>query len=151
MKVMDIKEITKDAVVINENITFGEAIEAMDKNKTNTLLVTDDEGVLTGEVTMTDILEAIIPDNLDGDQVMEQLYSDEGLRGAVKTAFEKPVIEFMSMDFTALNMDDNMINVIATAIANNRSSIPVVDGDNRPVGIVSRRGLKQIIRKFASS
>lgn len=148
---MDIKEITKDAVVINENITFGEAIEAMDKNKTNTLLVTDDEGVLTGEVTMTDILEAIIPDNLDGDQVMEQLYSDEGLRGAVKTAFEKPVIEFMSMDFTALNMDDNMINVIATAIANNRSSIPVVDGDNRPVGIVSRRGLKQIIRKFASS
>ena len=100
---------------------------------------------------MTDILEAIIPDNLDGDQVMEQLYSDEGLRGAVKTAFEKPVIEFMSMDFTALNMDDNMINVIATAIANNRSSIPVVDGDNRPVGIVSRRGLKQIIRKFASS
>ncbi len=148
---MDIKEITKDAVIINENITFGEAIEAMDKNKTNTLLVTDDDGVLTGEVTMTDILEAIVPDNLDGDQVMERLYTDEGLRGAVKAAFEKPVIEFMSSDFIALNMDDNMINVIATAIANNRSSIPVVDMDNRPVGIISRRGLKQIIRKFASS
>jgi CBS domain-containing protein len=148
---MDIKEITKDAVVINENITFGEAIEAMDKNKTNTLLVTDDEGLLTGEVTMTDILEAIIPDNLDGDQVMEQLYTDEGLRKAVKGAFEKPVIDFMSVDFTSLSLDDNMINVIATAIANNRSSIPVVDIDNRPVGIVSRRGLKQIIRKLASS
>lgn len=148
---MNIREITKDAVVINENITFGEALEAMDNNKTNTLLVTDNEGVLTGEVTMTDILEAIIPDNLDGDQVMEQLYSDEGLRGAVKAAFEKPVVEFMSSDFSALNMDDNMLNVIATAIAHNRSSIPVVDIDNHPVGIVSRRGLKHIIKKFASS
>ncbi len=148
---MDIKEITKDAVVINENITFGEAIEAMDNNKTNTLLVTDDEGVLSGEVTMTNILEAVIPENLDGDQVMEKLHTDEGLREAVKAAFEKPVIEFMSNDFSALKMDDNMLTVIATAIAQNRSSIPVVDIDNRPVGIISRRGLKQIIRKFAKS
>lgn len=100
---------------------------------------------------MTDILEAIIPDNLNGDEVMEQLHTDEGLRDAVKAAFEKPVIEFMSSDFSALKMDDNMLNVIATAIAHNRSSIPVIDIDNRPVGIVSRRGLKQIIKKFASS
>ena len=146
---MDIREITKEAVVINENITFGEALEAMDNNKTNTLLVTDDEGSLTGEVTMTDILEAIIPDTMDGDQVMEQLYSDEGLRKAVKTAFDKPVADFMSSDFSALHVKDNMINVIATAIANQRSSIPVVDADNRPVGIVSRRRLKQIIKKLA--
>lgn len=148
---MDIREITKDAVVINENISFGEALEAMDKNKTNTLLVTNDDGELSGEVTMTDILEAIVPNNLNGDQVMDRLYTDEGLRVAVKDAFDKPVSDFMSVDFTALETNDNMLNVIATAIAHNRSSIPVVDIDNRPVGIISRRGLKHIIKKFAGS
>ncbi len=146
---MDIKEIVKEAVVISDAATFEEALAAMDNHKTNTLLVTDEEGELCGEVIMTDILEAIVPENLNGDEVMTTFSSDEGIRSAIKNALDKPVSEFMSLDFTALEMDDNMLNVIATAIAHNRSSIPVVNKDNRPVGIISRRGLKHIIRKFS--
>ena len=148
---MDIKDIVKEAVVISDAATFEEALVAMENNKTNTLLVTDEEGELCGEVIMTDILEAIVPDTLDGDQVMSHLASDEGLRDAIQAALTKPVSEFMSVDFTALEMTDNMLNVIATAIAHNRSSIPVVNSENRPVGIISRRGLKHIIKQFAQA
>lgn len=147
---MDIKSITKAAVIINENATFAEALWVMDTNKTNTLLVTDSNGELSGEVIMTDILEAIIPETLNGDEVISHLSNDEGLRKAIKSAAEKPVHEFMSREFTALEMNDNMLSVIATAIAHNRSSIPVVNIDNQPVGIISRRGLKDIIRKFGN-
>lgn len=148
---MDIKEIVKDAVVVSESATFEEALSAMENNKTNTLLVVDSDGALSGEVVMTNVLEAIVPERFNGDEAMEHLSSDEGLRTAIRDAMEKPVSDFMSMDFTALEMGDNMLNVIATAIAHNRSSIPVVDEDNHPIGLISRRGLKQIIRKFADN
>lgn len=147
---MDIKEVTKEAAIVQDTATFAEALDAMDNHKTNTLLVVDGDSRLVGEVTMTDMLSAIIPESLNGDQVMNRLSSDDGLRSAIKAALEKPISDFMSVDFTALEMNDNMLSVIANAIANNRSSIPVVDPDNRPVGIVSRRGLKQIIRTFAN-
>lgn len=148
---MDIKEIVKEAVVVSDAATFEEALAAMENHKTNTLLVTDEEGELCGEVIMTDILEAIVPESFDGDVAMEKLSTDDGLRAAIKDAMDKPVSEFMSVDFTALEMGDNMLNVIATAIAHNRSSIPVVNKDNRPVGIISRRGIKHIIRKFSEA
>lgn len=145
---MEIKDITKEAVIIADTATFTEALAVMDSNKTNTLLVTGETGELVGEVTVSDILEAIVPETLDGDQVMSHLSTDSGIRDAILLAAEKPVSEFMSVDFTALEMHDTMISVIATAIAHGRASIPVVDADNRPIGIVSRRGLKQIIRKL---
>jgi CBS domain-containing protein len=40
------------------------------------------------------------------------------------------------------------MSIAGTAIAHERARIPVVDNENRPVGIISRQGLKQILAKF---
>ena len=45
-------------------------------------------------------------------------------------------------------MDDGLMAVAAVAIAQQKARIPVVDVDNRPVGIISRRGLKHLIAQF---
>lgn len=148
---MDIKAIVKDAVVISEAASFREALAAMENNHTNTLLVVDEEGQLSGEVTVADLLDAIVPDTLDGDEIMNTLSSDAGLKGAIKDALEKPVSDFMSLDYTALHLSDNMMTVMANAMTHGRARIPVVDSDDRPIGIISRQGLKHIIKKFADS
>lgn len=145
---MKVKDIVKPAVIVAETDTFEQALKAMINQQTNTLLVVDEDGLLSGEVTVVDLLDAIIPDTLNGNEVMEHFSTDESIIASIEVVRDIPVSEFMSMDYSALELSDNLLAIIATAISNQRARIPVVDKDQRPVGIVSRQGLKQILAKF---
>ncbi len=145
---MQVKDIVKPAVIISEEDTFATALKAMMTQNTNTLLVVDDEGRLSGEVTVTDLLSAIVPDTLNGNEVIGHFSGDEAFIASVDVAKDLPVSEFMSRDFSALTLKDDLMSIIATAISNERARIPVVDDEDRPIGIISRQGLKQILDKF---
>jgi CBS domain containing-hemolysin-like protein len=145
---MEVKEVVKPAVVIDENATFVDALAAMDSGKSNTLLVTNERGKLSGEVTVTDLLGAIVPDTLNGDEVMEHFGDDEAFMASIELVKDLPVASFMTSDFTALKLEDNLLTIIATAIAHQRARIPVVDHNDHPIGIISRQGLKRIIQKY---
>lgn len=148
---MQVKDIVKPAVVVSEADTFEDALNAMINQKTNTLLVIDHEGQLSGEVTVSDLLDAIVPDTLNGNEVMEHFSSDEAFIASIDVAKEIPVAEFMTQDYSSLTLEDDLMSIVATAIAQQRARIPVVDHENRPVGIISRQGLKQILGKFMKS
>jgi CBS domain-containing protein len=145
---MQVKDIIKPAVIISETDTFADALKAMMTQHTNTLLVVDEDGKLSGEVTVTDLLGAIVPDTLNGNEVMEHFSTDDAFIASVAVAKDLPISEFMSYDYSALTLKDNFMSIIATAITNERARIPVVDEDERPIGIISRQGLKQILDKF---
>ncbi|MCA9365489.1 CBS domain-containing protein [Candidatus Kaiserbacteria bacterium] len=144
---MDVSDITKNAVLISEEATLREAVEAMIKNPTNTLLVTGDQGVLVGEVSVSDLMDAVIPGNLNGDDVLELFANEDAFEEAVVGAEDKLVSEFMSTDFSPVTAHDSLITIAAQAVGFQRSRIPVVDDENRPIGIISRQGLKQILAK----
>ena len=145
---MQVKDIVKPAVIVSETDTFETALKAMMTQHTNTLLVTGENGHLSGEVTVTDLLGAVVPDTLDGGAVMDHFATDEAFIASIEVARDLPVAEFMSYDFSALTLNDNLMSIVATAIAHERARIPVVDNDNHPIGIISRQGLKQIMDKF---
>ena len=145
---MQAKDITKPAVVIGEDATLREAIARMNKEHTNTLLVTGEGGVLTGEVSVSDLLDAVIPNNLSGDDVLEHFTDEATFIVAIQAAADRPVYEFMIRDFTSVTADDQLITIAANAIGYQRARIPVVDKDGRPIGIISRQGLKQILSRF---
>jgi len=54
----------------------------------------------------------------------------------------------MSTDYATVNPQDTLITIAAEAISHQRARIPVVDAEKRPVGIISRRGLKQILAQY---
>jgi len=145
---MEVKDIIKDAVTISEEASFKEALDAMINGKTNTLLVVDDNGTLVGEVTVADLLDAIVPEYLDGDSIAANFATEEMFEEAVKDAEEQQVKYFMSTDFNAVDLEDGLMTVAATAIAHQRARIPVVDQNNNPIGIISRQGLKHILAEF---
>ena len=145
---MELKDITKEAVTISENATLREAIEIMLGAHTNTLLVTDEQGVLVGEVGVSDLFDGIVPMQLDGDRALEQLQSETGFVTAVRDAADKPVFEFMSSGFDTVRPDNSIMDVAAIAIAQGQARIPVVDHENHPIGMISRQGLKQIIGSY---
>jgi len=147
---MEVKDIVKAAVIINELDTFATALRLMTTQHTNTLLVTDAQGRLAGEVTVTDLLDAMVPDTLNGDDVIRHFADDAALLASLEIVHDLPVSEFMTRDFNALELNDNLVAIAATAIGHQRSRIPVVDIDNRPIGIISRQGLKQILSKYVT-
>lgn len=145
---MNVSDITKEAVLISEGASFKEALAKMVQEKTNTLLVIDESGVLTGEVSVSDLLDAIVPEYLDGDGIAANFATEEMFEEAVTDTAEKMVSLFMSTDYDAVKTTDGLMSIAATAIAHQRARIPVVDAENRPVGIISRQGLKHILAKY---
>lgn len=142
---MELKDIVKEVAIISENTTFREAVSAMVKQQTNSLLVIDDEGMLSGEITVSDLLDGIVPEYLDGDSIAANFATEEMFEEAVQNAADKEVRDFMGVDVDPVHIDDGLMAVAASAIAHGRARVPVVDHENRPIGIVSRRGLKQLI------
>jgi CBS domain-containing protein len=145
---MEIRDLTKEAVLIQENSSFRDAIAMMVKRKTNSLLVIDDEGKLSGEISVSDLLNAIVPEYSDPDAIVEELGSEKGFGNAVKGAGDKLVSDFMSMDFQPVHVDDSLLVIASTAITHGTQHIPIVDHENRPIGVISRRGIKQILAKY---
>jgi len=145
---MELKEVTKEAVVISEHASFAKALDAMLNQHTNTLLVVNEAGQLTGEVSVSDLFDGIIPLEFDGDDVLEYLKDETKFADAVRGANDTPVFDFMSTDFTTVRPDSSIMEVAAVAVTHQRARIPVVDHADRPVGMISRQGLKQILGKF---
>jgi len=145
---MDIRKLAKEAVTISEDATFRDAIELMIKRQTNSLLVVDESGELSGEVKVSELLDAIVPENLDGDMVEDMLGTEQKFKEAVLNAENKEVRDFMSYDIRPIHVDDELITIAGTAIAHDTAHIPIVDHDNRPIGIISRRGIKHILANY---
>lgn len=145
---MEIRDLTKEAILVNEDSTFRDAIALMVKKQTNSLLVIDEDGVLAGEIKVSDLFDAIIPLSLDGDAIEEKLGTEEGFSAAVRGAEDIPVRDFMTVDIPTVYVDDSLITIAGVAIAHETAHIPIVDHDNRPIGIISRRGLKHILAKY---
>lgn len=143
--IMEVKDIIKDAITISETASFKDAVALMIHKQTNSLLVTNEAGVLVGEVTVSDLLEAIVPDFLSGDSVAAHFATNEMFNEAVTQAEEKEVQFFMTTDLKPVKLNESAMAVAANAIEHVRVRIPVVDEENKPVGIISRRGLKHII------
>lgn len=142
---MEVTDITKPALSIHEEATFEEVVKTMVEKQTNSLLVVNDEGLLVGTISMSDILDAIVPENLDGDSVTTHFASSDMFDEAITKAKDTLVNEFMSPSVGTVETGDSLMTVAAYAIANQQTHIPVVDADGRPVGVISRRGVKHII------
>ncbi len=143
-----LEEIMRPAVTISEDATLREAVERMNKEKTNELLVIDMDGMLAGEVSVTDLLAAVVPDTLDGDEVVNHFANEETIAEAIRNAADKPVSECMSYSVESVRADARLIDVAAVAISMGQARIPVVDHDGHPVGIISRIGLKHILSTY---
>ncbi len=148
IKNMELKDVTKEAVLVGLNSTLEEAVKKMITDKTNALVVVNEEGKFAGEVNVSDLFDAIIPEYLDGDAVLEHFASEETFAEAVKDASGKFVEDFVSLNADPVFATDSIVQVASSAVAHQHTRIPVVDHDNRPIGIISRHGLKHILAEY---
>lgn len=142
---MELKDVTKEAVTISVDASFKEAVALMVEKETNVLLVVDENGSLIGLTSVSDLLDAVVPEYLDGDSTAAHFATADMFKAAVSDTADKSIRDFMTTEIKTVKANESLMAVAVKAIANKRFRIPVVDEQNHPVGIVSRQGLKRII------
>lgn len=142
---MELKDITKEAITINQTASFRDAVAMMIGRQTNSLLVVDDEGILVGELSISRLLRTVVPDYIDNDTITAHFVSNEMFEEAVHDTAEKEIQYFMSTDIHTVKENESLAAVATHAIAKHKIRVAVVDVENKPLGVISRRGLKHII------
>lgn len=148
---MELKDITKEAICAPADTTFRDAVSLMLEKQTNVLLITDENNKLIGVASVTDLLDAVVPEYLDNDSVAAHFATPEMFESAIRESENKPIRDFMSTEISSVQADEGLMSVAVIAISNRRLRIPVVDSEGHPVGIISRQGLKRIIAEFLAN
>lgn len=130
----DIMSIAKKTVVAApQSATIKEAAEIMVKNKFRRLPITDPgTGMILGIVTAMDIMDFL--GGGDKYKILEEKYPGNFL-GAVNESVKK----IMTRDVEVISHKDSINDAITMMMEKDVGGLPVVDADQKIVGIVSER------------
>ncbi len=139
-----VKEIMRQMYLINQNETFYDALKLMVKEKTNSLVVVDDEGKLVGLVNTGMLIREVIPDYLEEDAIAAHFANEEIFKEEVNRAKSSIIKDFMIKNPKKIHFNANLMEVAVMAISSKQFRIPVVDENDKPVGLVTRTELKRV-------
>lgn len=106
-----------DPVTVSPSDTIGEAIDVMVTRRVGCVLVVH-EGRLLGVFSERDVMTRV---------------THEGF------PLDRPVAEVMTPDPAVLSPDDPLVFVLNRMVAGGYRHVPIVDGDQRVVGVISVR------------
>jgi len=139
VRALDIMQ--RDLTSIMEDETVERFIMICKRHGLSALPVVNDNFELVGYLSESGIISASLPGYLS---LMESSAfipdSHQFFRGLNKILY-KPVSEFMVSKPFKVNVNDTVLHVADVIIKNKLKIIPVVDNENRLVGIIRRIGL----------
>ena len=126
---------SKDVVSIPPSKSIKDTAKVMMEHQFRRLPITDPgSGKVLGIVTVMDIL-----DFFGGGKkfnIIEKKYQDNFL-----AAINEPVREIMSRDVICLSEKASVNDVVETMLSNQIGALPLVDGDDKLIGIVTERDI----------
>lgn len=126
---------SKDVISIPPSKSIKDTAKVMMEHQFRRLPVTDPgSGKVLGIVTVMDILDFFGGGNKFN--IIEKKYSNNFL-----AAINEPVREIMSRDVICLSEKSSVRGVVDVMLANQIGAIPIVDGDENLVGIVTERDI----------
>jgi acetoin utilization protein AcuB len=125
---------TKNPRTIGLNDSAGDAIEALQSMDVRHLPVVDDQGELLGMISDRDL-----------GSWARQFSEGEDARRNIVTLSAVRVANIMSSDAACVDMDADVGEIVETMLERKVGALPVVDGQNRVVGIVSYVDLLRVM------
>jgi CBS domain-containing protein len=123
----------KEVITVPQSATIKESAEIMVKNKFRRLPITDPgTGKIRGIVTSMDIL-----DFLGGGDKYQILEKKHG--GNFLSAINDPVREIMTSKVEVLSHKSSIGNAVSKMMEKNVGAFPIIDSDEKIVGIISER------------
>lgn len=122
---------TKQLIVFSKETDLFEAIQKLLDNNISGAPVVDENNHVVGLLSELDCLKSILGGS----------YYDE-VGGKVG--------DYMTEELTTISPNEDMIAVAEMFIGKNRRRLPVVDGQRKLVGQISRRDVLRCMRDYAS-
>ena len=144
-KTISIHDILRPAVVVHKTDTLHAILTKMIGETRTYLFVVDDCGQLCGMFGAIDLIKAVLPDYLEEDVVAAHFADQAILAEDAERAKCTLVKDFMTEDAPTITESATVLEAAATAIHSGQGRITVVDDDHKPVGIITRTEIKQVI------
>ncbi|MEN2982100.1 MAG: CBS domain-containing protein [Thermus sp.] len=147
---MKAKEVMVSPVVaVPLGTTLDQVARLMVEKRIGSVLVVNQEGRLAGIVTESDFLkERGIPfSTFRAPMLLGRFLGGEGLERLLEEARSTRVEEIMSAPVHAVGLEDPLAQVLERMLAYDINHVPVVDEEQRPLGIISRFDLLRLLRQ----
>jgi len=145
---MTVASIMREAITISVHVSSKEALNAMVCKKTNALVVIDDDGVFVGLINTRIYIEQAIPEYVTNDEIAAQFANECVFRKSVEKIADVPIKDLMVENVSTIAPDDNLLKAAILATKNRQIRIPVLDENNKPIGLLSQTEIKHLIASY---
>ena len=140
-----IADIMREPVILSDKVDLRETLEEFICKKTNSALIVDEAGKLVGEVSVLGIICAVIPDYIEDDAIAAHVATEAIFREDVLAAKNTPIVDIMKKNPKTIALNASLAEASVTAINGRQSRVPVVDDEHKPIGVLTRTEIKQVI------
>ncbi|MFC1708979.1 HPP family protein [Candidatus Omnitrophota bacterium] len=147
MKVEDV--MVRKVKSVSPDMPISQALDALTQNEISGLPVIDQDNKLVGMLTEKEVLNYILPGYLK--KVGSFVYQDNPkvIGNKVKELLqEKKVCEIMRKEVVTVGPDASLSEVARTIMIGKARRVPVVDREDRVVGIIAREDVVKAFMKW---
>ena len=148
MHTATVSSLMRPPITVSHTATLEAVVKKMVDEKRNSLVVVDDAGVFVGAVNAIDVIQAVLPDYLEEDAIAARFADEDLMRQDAHKVRETAVSEFMSTDLPTITEKTHIVEASVLASKLGRGRIVVVDADKKPVGVLTRTEIKQVIASY---
>lgn len=136
----------RNAVTIEAKASVKDALQKMDQEHTNGLLVLEGEAVM-GIVSLQDIAGAAVPDEMKHDASLAGAMFKEGyFEEGVRKVLHQKVTDIMRTDFLTVDPSASVLEIATDFLQNDLYIVPVVK-DGKLAGVVTRTEIRRALVK----
>ena len=132
-------------VTIHPDTTIADTVKKMVEEKTNSLIVVDEENKPVGTISSYTLVREVVPAYLKDDPIFSQFGKEGIFDKYAEKMKDKQVKDLMHTDFHILNEDDAMIEAASYSIKVSRRILPVVDKEGKLSGVTTRTCIKNAL------
>lgn len=140
-----IENIMRPASVVQDSVTFRDVLTKMIEEKKNSMLVVDAGGKLVGLVNAKALVRRAVPDYLEEDVLAARYATEAMFKEEAEKVADIPVTDFMIADVKTIKLSDSVMYAAIVGLAGSNMRVPVLDDDGRPLGLLTRTEIKQLI------
>ncbi len=134
-----------DLVTLSMDSPLSKAKELFESNNIHHLIITDDEGLLAGLITDRDLYKHLSPTV----GTSQETHRDTAL-------MQKKLHQIMARNLITTQVNQTLNEAVVLLYDNHVSCLPVVDKQNKPIGIITWRDLLKVLalqykKKLAAS
>lgn len=142
---------TEDLITVSTSATVEEAARLLVGHQIMAVPVVDDTSRVVGIVNLNDLFPKLRDMRFSGQRMahlFNSLINMADLPEYYWSSRKLPVTEVMNRQPPTLHVDDTLTEVATQLLYSDYHSLPVVEGDGRLVGIISRMDLIRVSMKI---